>query len=104
MTPDIRQGFGLVDIFCPSADEARNALADWRQSVPNGFEQVEVLVVPTIPSSLRPSSRSRPTRRRSLSRSPRDAPFSNVADMSCSLPPVPLADRGCRPFSSLRSA
>ena len=47
--PDIVQALGMVDLFRPGVDDARRGLPDWRRSLLDLFERVELLALPTLP-------------------------------------------------------
>ncbi|MHB1446585.1 MAG: amidase [Acidimicrobiales bacterium] len=89
--PDIHQAFGLVDLFRPGAEEARRAVAEWRKSLVDLFDRVEVLALPTIPIF--------PPTIESLANDPmpviieitRYASLLNVAGLPCIAKPVPVA-------------
>jgi amidase len=46
---DIHQTLSMTDLFRPGLDDARNQLADWRQTLLDLFGQVELLALPTLP-------------------------------------------------------
>ena len=46
---DIHQAMSLVDLFRPALDDARRRLADYRRSLADLFQRVEVLALPTLP-------------------------------------------------------
>jgi len=46
---DIHQALGMTEMFRPGLEDARSQLADWRQSLLDLFEQVELLALPTLP-------------------------------------------------------
>ena len=86
---DIHQAFGLVDLFRPGLESARAAVASWRQSLLDLFDQAEVLALPTIPIF--------PPTIDSLAEDPtpaiieitRYASLFNVAGVPCTAQPIP---------------
>jgi Asp-tRNA(Asn)/Glu-tRNA(Gln) amidotransferase A subunit family amidase len=47
---DIHQTLSMTELFRPGLDDARNQLADWRQTLLDLFGQVELLALPTLPA------------------------------------------------------
>ena len=47
---DIRQMLSMADLFRPGLDDARGQLAAWRQSLLDLFGQVDLLVLPAMPT------------------------------------------------------
>jgi amidase len=46
---DIHQTLSMTDLFRPGLEDALSQLADWRQTLLDLFEQVELLALPTLP-------------------------------------------------------
>jgi amidase len=46
---DIHQTLSMTEMFRPGLEDARSQLADWRQTLLDLFEQVELLALPTMP-------------------------------------------------------
>ena len=89
--PDIHMALGLVDLFRPGVDEARKAVAAWRQSLLDLFNRVELLALPTIPIFPPTIDSLAPDPTPAIIEITRYASLFNVAGLPCSAQPVPAS-------------